>query len=47
MRDRARTVEFRHRLSVSGDTLSYDETTVLEIYGRRFDYTDANELTRA
>ncbi len=37
----------RHRVSVSGDTLSYDETTVLEIYGRRFDHTDANELTRA
>jgi hypothetical protein len=35
------------RRTTSGDTLSYDETTVLEIYGGRFDHTDANELTRA
>ena len=47
MRDKARTLEFRHRVTVAGDTLSYHETTVLEIYGRRFDHTDANELTRA
>jgi hypothetical protein len=47
MRDKARTVEFRHRVTLAGGTLSYHETTVLEIYGRRFDHTDANELTRA
>jgi hypothetical protein len=46
MRDKARTLEFRHRLCVEGGTLSYAETTVLDIYGRKFDHTDENELTR-
>ena len=45
MRDEARTVSFRHDLVVDGKTLSYSETTVLEIYGRTFDHTDRNELT--
>jgi hypothetical protein len=47
MRDKARTVEFRHKVSISGDVLSYQETTVLDIYGKRFDHTDANRLRRA
>ena len=46
MRDNARTVEFRHKIQVDGDKLSYAETTVLEIYGKTFDHTDENELTR-
>jgi hypothetical protein len=47
MRDNAKTVSFRHRLTVDGNTLTYDETTVLDIYGKRFDHTDTNTLTRA
>jgi hypothetical protein len=46
MRDNARTVAFRHRITVSGDTLDYSETTVLDIYGRSFDHTDENSLSR-
>ncbi len=46
MRDNARTLGFSHSLSVSEHTLSYAETTVLEIYGRRFDHTDSNNLRR-
>lgn len=47
MRAKARTVEFRHRLTVEGDTLSYAETTLLDIYGRRdFEHTDRNTLRR-
>ena len=46
MRDNARTIEFRHNLTINGNQLSYHETTVLEIYGSRFDHTDQNELTR-
>ncbi len=46
MRDQARTVEFRHKIQVDGDRLSYAETTVVEIYGKTFDHTDENELTR-
>lgn len=46
MRENARTVRFGHELTFSGDRLSYSETTVLDIYGRRFDHTDHNELRR-
>ncbi|MFT7463478.1 MAG: hypothetical protein ACI9EF_001822 [Pseudohongiellaceae bacterium] len=46
MRDNARTVEFSHELTVDGDQLSYNETTVLDIYGRTFQHTDGNQLIR-
>jgi len=47
MQKKARTLEFRHRLTVMGDRLSYRETTVLEIYGNpRFEHTDQNTLRR-
>ncbi len=46
MRDNAATVSFDRTLRVSGDTLAYDELTIVDIYGRRFDHTDANVLTR-
>jgi len=46
MRDKARTVAFRHRVVVDGDTLTYDEVTIVDIYGRRVEHTDANTLTR-
>jgi len=45
MRDGAKTVAFRHDLSVVDGTLSYSETTSLEIYGRSFDHTDENQLS--
>ncbi len=46
MRDNAKTLSFSHKISVRGDTLVYDETTVVDIYGNRFDHTDENTLTR-
>jgi len=46
MRDNAKTVAFAHKVSVDGSTLKYAETTSLEIYGRSFEHTDENELTR-
>lgn len=46
MRDNARTVEFRHQVRIEGDQLSYHETTMVEIYGKSFEHTDANELVR-
>ena len=46
MRDNARTLAFEHELRLEGDRLSYNELTRLEIYGRAFDHTDTNELTR-
>ena len=45
MRDNARTTEFRHRIVVGNGTLSYFETTMVDIYGKHFEHTDENELT--
>ncbi len=47
MREQARTVEFRRKITVDGDTLTYTQTTVVEIYGKTFDHTDENQLSRA
>lgn len=46
MRKKAKTIAFSHLIEVSGDQLKYRETTNLEIYGKRFEHTDTNELTR-
>jgi hypothetical protein len=46
MRDNARTTEFRHRITVGNDKLSYSETTIVDIYGKIFEHTDDNELRR-
>ncbi len=46
MRDTASTLAFEHRVEVSGDSMTYRETTSLEKYGRHFDHTDTKELTR-
>ncbi len=46
MRDHAKTIEFRHDIAVEKDKLSYSETMVLEIYGKTFEHTDMNELTK-
>jgi methylamine---glutamate N-methyltransferase subunit C len=47
MRNNARTVGFRHRIVIDGDSLTYDQTTIVDIYGKRFEHTDANTLVRA
>lgn len=46
MRDHAKTVEFRHEVRVEKEKLTYFETMVLEIYGKTFEHTDQNELTK-
>lgn len=46
MKDKAKTVEFSQRLIVNTNKLVYSETTVLEIYGRTYNHTDANVLER-
>lgn len=47
MHKKARTKAFTHRLEVSGDRMSYSETTLLDIYGKRdYQHTDDNTLTR-
>jgi len=47
MQSKAKTTAFKHRVSVKGDTMSYSETTTLEIYGKHdYPHTDENSLTR-
>jgi len=46
MRDNAKTTAFAHTISVSSNELIYAETTMLDIYGRSFEHTDKNILTR-
>lgn len=46
MREKARTTEFRQKVLVGGDKLTYAETTIVDIYGKVFEHTDANELVR-
>jgi hypothetical protein len=47
MQAKARTLAFRHKLVVEGDKLSYNETTVLDIFDRHgYEHTDRNTLSR-
>ncbi len=46
MRDNAKTTGFILDLSISGDTLEYSETTIVDIYGREYRHTDGNSLER-
>lgn len=43
---KAKTLEFTHQVQIVGNTLSYTESTVLDIYGAVFDHTDGNTLVR-
>jgi hypothetical protein len=47
MQSKARTLAFRHKLIVEGNRLSYEETTVLDIYGKNnYQHTDQNTLVK-
>lgn len=46
MRAHARTTSFHQRIATGNAILSYEETTVVDIYGRLFEHTDSNELLR-
>lgn len=46
MRDNASTTGFHHKISISGNNLSYVETITLDIYGRTFEHSDRNRLQR-
>jgi hypothetical protein len=46
MRDNARTVSFSQHLILNEDTLSYEQTMVLDIYGRIFNHIDKSKLER-
>ncbi len=44
MRDNAATLAFERSVRITGGQLAYTQTTLLDIYGRRFDHTDENTL---
>jgi len=46
MQENARTTGFRHKVILGSDTLSYSETTMVEIFGKIFEHIDENELVR-
>ena len=46
MAEKASSQEFTQTLRIGPDALSYKQTTVVNIYGRTFDHTDGNALTR-
>ena len=46
MRDKASTKSFSHDIQVTGNTLKYSETTIVDIYGSVFEHTDESELIR-
>lgn len=46
MRDNASTRAFTHQIVVGNGTLSYSETTMVDIYGKTFEHTDQNNLVR-
>lgn len=46
LREKARTTAFTHKIVLSGDSMSYSESTMLKIYGREHNHTDVNRLAR-
>ena len=46
MMEKAKTKAFKMRLSIKGNTLSYEQTTSLHIYGKDFEHTDKSTLKR-
>lgn len=45
MRDNARTTGFKQKIIVGNGRMYYEETTVVDIYGKTFEHTDENTLT--
>ncbi len=46
MQNNARTISFSQQLTVKGDTLHYQQMTLVDIYGKPFEHTDENSLQR-
>ena len=46
MAEKASSTAFHRRVYVDHDTLSYRQTTMLQIYGQPFEHTDENTLKR-
>ncbi|MBD2857531.1 FABP family protein [Spongiibacter sp. KMU-158] len=46
MRDNASSRSFQKKIILDGDSMIYNEATLLDIYGREYNHTDANRLQR-
>ena len=46
MQKNAKTVSFVNKISVTDVNLTYSETTMVDIYGKRFEHTDENVLIK-
>jgi hypothetical protein len=46
MHNKAKIKTFDQRFTLKGDQLSYTQSMLLDIYGREFDHTDENSLTK-
>ena len=46
MQEKAKTEAFAIDLNLSADTLSYSQTTFLDIYGLKFEHTDTSSLKK-
>lgn len=42
----ATAMSFAQKLTLSGDSLSYSQTTMVDVYGNHFEHTDSNQLRR-
>ena len=47
MQENASTTAFRQQIIVGGGKLTYDQTTMVDIYDKTFEHTDRNTLTRS
>jgi hypothetical protein len=47
MQRKAQTQAFKRDLTVNGNQLSYLQETTIDIYGKIFDHTDTNQLTKS
>ena len=46
MRSNAKTLAYRHELTLEGDRLGYKQTTLVAIYGKEYEHTDQYVLNR-
>ena len=45
MKKNALTKSYLQKIEIENGKMKYEETTMLDIYGREFEHTDKNELT--
>ena len=46
LKNKAKTLDFKRELTLSGNTLSYTQEMTLDIYGKTFNHIDTNTLTK-